>query len=94
MRCFLLSGLNNNEFPRTKTGKARTASFFLPKKISELIDQGIELGEADDIVFGLKDSKKNNGAVGILTKNITDRTNYYSEAIILALIPVINEDLY
>lgn len=79
---------------RTKTGKARTASFFLPEKISKLIDQGIELGEADDIVFGLKDSKKNNGAVGILTKNITDRTNYYSEAIILALIPFINEDLY
>ncbi len=77
-----------------KTGKARTASFFLPEKISKLIDEGIELGEADDIVFGLKDSKKNNGAIGILTKNITDRTTYYSEAIVLALIPFINDDLY
>ncbi len=45
---------------RTKIGKARTASFFLPEKISKLIEQGIELGEADDIVFGLKDSKKQN----------------------------------
>lgn len=75
-------------------GKARTATFFLPKKISELIDQGIELGEADDIIFDLKDSKKKNGAVGILTKNITTRTIYYSEAIVLALIPFINNDLY
>lgn len=79
---------------KNKTGKARTATFFLPEKITELIEQGIELGEADDIVFELKDSKKNNGAVGILTKNITDRTKYYSEAIVLALIPVINNDLY
>jgi len=79
---------------KNKTGKARTATFFLPEKITKLIEQGIELGEADDIVFGLKDSKKQNGAVGILTKNITDRTKYYSEAIVLALIPVINTDLY
>jgi len=77
-----------------KIGKARTASFFLPKKISKLIEQGIELGKADDIIFGLENSKKKNGAVGILTKNITTRTEYYSEAIILALIPFINDDLY
>ncbi len=77
-----------------KVGKAKTASFFLPKKISELIEQGIELGEADDIVFGLENSKKKNGAVGILTKNVKNRTEYYSEAIILALIPFINETLY
>lgn len=76
------------------TGKARTATFFLPEKISKLIDQGIELGEADDIVFGLTDSKKKKGAVGILTNNATDRAKYYSEAVILALIPFINKNLY
>lgn len=75
-------------------GKARTASFFLPNKISELIKQGIELGEADDIVFNLQDSKKKNGAVGILTKDKITRTSYYVDAIILALIPFINNELY
>ncbi len=77
-----------------KIGKARTASFFLPKKIENLIEKGFELGDADDIVFGLKNSKKKNGAVGILTKNVTNRTKYYSEAVILALIPFVNEDLF
>ncbi len=77
-----------------KTGKARTGSFFLPEKITELLDQGYELGDADDIVFKQKDSKKKTGAVGILTKNIISRTDYYYEAVILALIPFINEDLY
>jgi len=79
---------------KTKIGKAKTATFFLPEKISNLLEQGIELGEADDIVFGLENSKKKNGAVGILTKNVSDRTKYYSEAIVLALIPFINENLY
>ncbi|NOZ36058.1 MAG: non-canonical purine NTP phosphatase [Chlorobi bacterium] len=77
-----------------KTGKARTASFFLPKKITDLINKGYELGDADDIIFKQKNSKKKTGAVGILTRNIISRSDYYSEAVILALIPVINNDLY
>jgi inosine/xanthosine triphosphatase len=79
---------------KNKVGKARTASFFLPEKISILIRQGIELGDADDKVFGLSDSKKKNGAVGILTHNIENRTDLYTDAVILALIPFLNHDLY
>jgi len=75
-------------------GKARTGTFFLPKKIVELIDAGKELSEADDIVFECTDSKQKNGSVGILTKNIIDRTKYYTEAVILSLIPFKNPDIY
>jgi inosine/xanthosine triphosphatase len=75
-------------------GKSKTATFFLPDKIRKLLDKGIELGEADDIIFGLKDSKKQNGAVGILTSNNITRTQYYADAVILALIPFINPELY
>jgi len=71
-------------------GKARTGTFFLPQKIVELIDAGKELGEADDIVFGQVNSKQKNGIVGFLTGNLIVRTRYYSEAIILALIPFKN----
>ena len=60
----------------------------------ELINQGKELGEADDIVFGQSNSKQKNGAVGILTNNIIDRTQFYVEAMVLALIPFLNEDIY
>ncbi len=77
-----------------KTGKGRTGTFFLPPKIMELIKQGKELGEADDIVFKRKNSKQENGAVGILTEDIISRTHYYIEAIVLALIPFKNPDLY
>lgn len=77
-----------------KYGKARTGTFFLPKQVVELIKDGKELGEADDIVFRRNNSKQENGAVGILTGDVIDRTKYYTEAVILALIPFKNVDLY
>lgn len=77
-----------------KSGKGRTGTFFLPQRIVELVKQGKELGEADDIVFKQTNSKQNMGTVGILTKNVIDRTEYYKPAVIMALIPFINKDIY
>jgi inosine/xanthosine triphosphatase len=75
-------------------GKGRTGTFFLPKGIAELLQQGKELGEANDAVFGLKNSGQESGAVGALTGNVIDRTAYYVTAVMLALIPFRNERLY
>lgn len=77
-----------------KIGKGKTGSFFLPQEIAKLVRQGIELGEADDIVFGRKNSKQANGAIGILTDDVITRTIYYEPAVIMALIPFKNETLY
>jgi inosine/xanthosine triphosphatase len=77
-----------------KIGKGKTGSFFLPQKIAELVRQGVELGEADDIVFGRKNSKQANGAIGILTDDALTRTTYYEPAVIMALIPFKNLTLY
>lgn len=78
----------------TSTGKARTGTFFLPPEVIKLINEGKELGDADDIVFGHSNSKQKMGAVGILTHGLIDRTAYYTEAVILALIPFKNKKLY
>jgi len=56
-----------------KTGKARTASFFLPLEVARLVHQGMELGDADDIVFAKSNSKQQNGAIGLLTKDVISR---------------------
>ncbi len=77
-----------------KYGKGRTGSFFLPSKVAKLIKQGKELGEADDIVFNKKNSKQDNGAIGILTHDVLTRTKFYEQAIITALIPFKNPVLY
>lgn len=74
------------------TGK--TGSFFLPLKVASLIREGKEFSEADDIVFGRENSKQSNGTIGILTNDVITRTSYYTEAIILALIPFKNPELY
>ena len=90
MRVFAWVVIKSNDI----SGKAKTGTFFLPKKIVELVDKGKELGDADDIVFGRTNSKQKNGTVGMLTKNVVDRTGYYVEAVILALIPFRNPQLY
>ena len=74
-------------------GQSRTATFTLPDEIVELVRDGVELGEADDRVFNRQNSKKKNGAVGILTEDLIDRTSYYEHAVILALIPFLNTKL-
>ena len=75
-------------------GEARTATFMLPPRIKELVEKGVELGHADDMVFNRENSKQKDGAVGILTNGIIDRTQYYKPAIILALIPFMKKDLF
>ena len=75
-------------------GKARTSTFILPPPVAELVRGGMELGHADDIVFKRENSKQKNGAVGILTRDLIDRSSYYEQALILALIPFINKDIY
>ena len=83
---FILSG--------TQMGKSRTGTFFLPSAVAELVRQGKELGQADDIVFQTENSKQENGAVGLLTGNLMDRAGLYEQAVLLALIPFRNPMLY
>ncbi|KAH6975082.1 inosine triphosphate pyrophosphatase-like protein [Ilyonectria sp. MPI-CAGE-AT-0026] len=76
-----------------RTGKARTASYNLPEETAELLRQGMELGHADDKIFGRLDSKRSSGSVGLLTDNVVDRASFYTQAVILALIPFKNTSL-
>jgi len=77
-----------------RVGKARTGTFFLPAPVADLVRQGKELGEADDIIFGRSNSKQENGAIGLLTGNVIDRTQLYEHAVVLALVPFKNVGLY
>ncbi|KAF4496170.1 non-canonical purine ntp phosphatase [Fusarium agapanthi] len=76
-----------------KVGKARTSAYFLPDKTCQLLKEGVELGHADDMVFGQTDSKNKQGSVGLLTGGVVDRAAYYTQAVILALIPFRNASL-
>ena len=76
-----------------KTGKARTAAYYQPEEVAKLVRGGMELGHADDMVFGRSNSKQANGNVGLLTGDLIGRKAYYEQAVVLALIPFRNETL-
>ncbi len=76
------------------TGKGKTGTFFIPPVLSRLVQEGKELGEADDVVFNRSNSKQENGAIGILTNDVVDRTSLYEMAVVFALLPFKNRELY
>lgn len=77
-----------------RTAKSRTGTFVLPPAVAALVREGKELGEADDIVFQRSNSKQANGAIGLLTADALNRTEYYEQAVILALVVFRNPELY
>lgn len=76
-----------------RRGEARTVSLPLPPAVSELVRQGMELGAANDRVFSTVNSKHKGGAFGLLTNGIYSREGVYTEALVMALVPLVN-DLY
>ncbi len=75
-------------------GYGKTGTFFLPPQVANLVRQGKELGEADDVVFGRVNSKQENGAIGLLTRDVINRASLYQPAVVMALIPFCNPQLY
>ncbi len=79
---------------KNASSQSKTGTFYLPDEIRKLIKSGMELGAADDQVFERENSKQKGGSVGILTRGTVERKAYYSQAIILALIPFLNKNLF
>lgn len=76
------------------TGHGRSGGFVLPPEVARLVRNGTELGHANDIVFGRENSKQQEGAIGLLTDKAMDRRELYEHAVVLALAPVKNRQLY
>lgn len=70
--------------------EARTPTLPLPPKVLGLVRSGMELGEANDRVFGTHNSKQAEGAFGLLTGGRYTRGGIYAQALELALVPFTN----
>lgn len=77
-----------------RESKASTGTFVLPKIMADDIRSGMEMGVAADKLYGTDNIKHNLGTVGALTDGVIDRTEYYTHAAILALIPFKNASRY
>jgi len=70
---------------------ARSTTLPLPPAVKTLLDQGLELGEANDQVFATVNSKQQGGAYGLLTSGRYTREGVYTQTLVMALLPFVNE---
>lgn len=75
-------------------GMARSASLMLPNAALALINQGLELGDVMDQLFGTDNIKQAGGAIGLLTQHRLSRSSVYQQALLLALIPMLNPEWF
>lgn len=74
-----------------RSGEARSATLPLPAAIRQLIDDGLELGDAIDSVFATRNSKQGGGAFGLLSDGLYTRESVYTQTLVLALLPLIKD---
>lgn len=65
-----------------------------PESIMKLLREGRELGTANDILFGTKNSKQGQGHFGLMTNGILTRESEYYSAIVSALSRFIHPELF
>ena len=73
-----------------RISEARSATLPLPRAVREFMEQGMELGEANDRVFATVNSKQGGGAYGLLTEGRYTRESIYTQTLIIALVPYVN----
>lgn len=65
----------------TKSGEfyeSNGARFKVPETIAKPIREGAEMGPVVSALFGGKDVRRTNGAIGVITRNFIDRTEEYA----------------
>jgi inosine/xanthosine triphosphatase len=72
----------------------RSALLPLPLKVYQALEQGEELGHVMDRLFNTNNIKQKGGAIGLLTQGLATRESIYTQAIILAMAPFINADIF
>lgn len=79
---------------RGRISKTRSASLPLPPAALRAIQHGEELGDVMDRMFAQHNVKQQGGAIAMLTNHLLTRSGVYQQAIILAMIPFIQPQLF
>ncbi|WOT05707.1 inosine/xanthosine triphosphatase [Shewanella youngdeokensis] len=72
----------------------RSALLPLPMLVYQALTQGEELGNVMDRMFNTVNIKQQGGAISLLTNGHATRQSIYTQAIILAMAPMLNPELY
>lgn len=77
-----------------RTGIGSGTRIETPEKIMRLLRQGRELGTANDILFGTKNSKQAEGHFGLMTNGILNRKSEYVSGLISALSRFLHPEIF
>jgi inosine/xanthosine triphosphatase len=75
-------------------GIGSTIGMAVPPLMITMIQQGMELGDVIDAVFGRENSKQSNGHFGLMTHDALTRASAYADGVISALTHFIQPQLF
>jgi inosine/xanthosine triphosphatase len=77
-----------------KVGEAAWGRMLLPRVAAERLRGGEELGDIIDDLFARNESKRQAGAIGILTDGAMSRTDAFAYLVAMACAPFLHPELY
>ena len=77
-----------------RVGEAAWGRMLLPTAAAERMQNGEELGDVIDELFGEKQSKRHAGAIGLLTDGAVSRTDAFADHVAMACAPFLHPELY
>jgi len=75
-------------------GEAAWGRMLLPRAAAKRLRAGEELGDVIDDLFGAKESKRQSGAIGLLTDGFVSRTDAFADLVAMACASFLHPDLY
>lgn len=79
---------------RGRTGFASGLRMPLPPRLGRRLRDGAELGDLIDELFGVRESKRESGAIGLLTGGSVSRSEAFADLVAMACVPLLRPDLY
>lgn len=80
--------------PSGRAGYASGLRMLLPPGLASGLRAGEELGALVDRLFGVRDSKSQSGAIGILTAGAVSRTDAFADLVAMSLAPWLHPGHY
>jgi inosine/xanthosine triphosphatase len=77
-----------------REGIGSTAKIIVPRHMLELIQQGMELGDAVDVLFQQQNSKQAQGHFGLMTAGTITRARAYTDGVLSALARFVHTRLF
>ena len=77
-----------------RLGEAAWGRMLLPRSATARLRGGDELGDIIDDLFARKESKRQTGAIGLLTDNVVTRTDAFADLVAMACAPFLHPELY